>query len=219
MVQAGHNAPRQPGFESGTGTVGEIDFVKRVADALLALLKADPRFEGVYQPGWIQDSSHFDAALFLHADGAGPTATGYSFGYQTAAGKRLSVLIAEEFEKVGHPASHRADNYTPDEHYYYGFGHTDGSAEVLIEHGFMTNPSERKWLESHVSELAKAEYRALCRFFGLSPQRRMIGYRVSWIAKSGDRVSKNISTPWVWAALHRGSFQRGKVIFSRRFEA
>lgn len=218
-MQAGHNLPRQPGFESGTGTVGEIALVKAIADALLKLLKADPRFEGVYQPGWIQDTSHFDAALFLHADGASSSATGYSFGYQTSGGERLSQLITDEFVKIGHPAPHHRDNYTPDEHFYYGFGHTNAGAEVLIEHGFMTNPPERKWLESHVADLAKAEYRALCRYFGLSPQRRQIGYRVSWIAKSGDRVSKNISTPWIWAALHHGAFQRGKVVFSRRFES
>ena len=90
LVQAGHNPPREPGFEGGTGTAGEIDFVKDVADHLLAILKRDSRFEGIYSPGDIPDGIQVHAALFLHADGsASPAASGYSFGSpQTVHGVR-----------------------------------------------------------------------------------------------------------------------------------
>jgi hypothetical protein len=40
---------------------------------------------------------------------------------------------------------------------------------VLIEHGFMSNPTERAWLKGHVEQLAQAEHAALQRFFGLGP--------------------------------------------------
>lgn len=42
--------------------------------------------------------------------------------------------------------------------FYYGFGivQTPGP-EVLVEHGFVTNPAEHQWLKAHVNELARAE--------------------------------------------------------------
>jgi hypothetical protein len=50
---------------------------------------------------------------------------------------------------------------------YYGFRHIDTPGpEVLVEHGFVTNPDERKWLQLHVGDLAQAEYNALRRFYG-----------------------------------------------------
>jgi N-acetylmuramoyl-L-alanine amidase len=54
-------------------------------------------------------------------------------------------------------------------HYYgYRLVDTDGP-EVLAEHGFLTNPDERKWLKAHVHELAEAHYRALCKYFDITP--------------------------------------------------
>jgi N-acetylmuramoyl-L-alanine amidase len=41
---------------------------------------------------------------------------------------------------------------------------------VLVEHGFVTNPQEHRWLKGHVDELAQAEYNALLRFFHLTPR-------------------------------------------------
>lgn len=189
LVQAGHNPPREPGFESGTGTAGEIEFVKGVADRLLALLRRDSRFQGIYSPGDIPNGIKVDAALFLHADGAGsPTASGYSFGFPPFnVNSRLARLIGQEFAKIpGHPP-HHADNYTAAMRGYYGFSRVDTPGpEVLVEHGFLTNPGERKWLLGHKDELALAEYRALCAFFGFEPK--------------GEEEPKDIGTGFVWYA-------------------
>lgn len=174
LVQAGHAPPREPGFESGTGTAGEIEYVTQVRDRLCNLLRADGRFDAIPMPGRISPRGIVvDAAVFLHCDGSGnPRASGYSFGYPPyQVNRELAGLIGAEFEKIpGHPP-HHADNYTADMRGYYGFSRVNTSGpEVLIEHGFLTNPSERAWLNAHIGELAKAEYQALLRYFHYPPK-------------------------------------------------
>src|SRR5689334_17861362 len=153
LVQAGHNPPRQPGkTATQTGTNGEIEFVKKVRDAVVALLRRDPHFEPIPMPGAIPWGFRCDAAIFLHADGAGPTATGISFGFDEhyPVNKRLADLIWHEFESIpGHPGR-RSDNCTKDEHFYYGFRLVDTPGpETLIEHGFLTNRAERQWMNAN----------------------------------------------------------------------
>jgi N-acetylmuramoyl-L-alanine amidase len=38
---------------------------------------------------------------------------------------------------------------------------------VLVESGFLTNPSEQAWMFANVDHLASAQYRAILRYFGL----------------------------------------------------
>lgn len=171
LVQKGHAAPREPGFESGTGTVGEQALVSKIADRLAVLLRVDGRFHVMVVPGDIPNGVKCDAALFLHADGSSnPRASGFSFGYPQGypVNRRLADLVAAEFMRLpGHPP-HHADNYTGGLRGYYGFSRVNTAGpEVVVEHGFMTNPGERRWLEANVSRLAGAEYQALLRFFGL----------------------------------------------------
>lgn len=183
LIQAGHVAPREPGFESGTGTIREQEFTTKIRDRLALALERDGRFETRTVPGDIPESWVGDAALFEHGDGsASPAATGYSFGFQTAAGSKLAQTISDEYQKIeGHPP-HHADNYTTDLHFYYGFNHTSATGpEVLVESGFLTNPKEQAWMFAHVDELALAQYHALRRFYDLAP-------RMDWAIKKGDTV-------------------------------
>jgi hypothetical protein len=173
LVQAGHMAPRQPGHETATGAPGEALLVADIRDALVALLEDDDRFDPVAVPGRIPPGVDVDAALFLHADGAAsPSASGYSFGFpEFSVNKRLAEAVAAEFEAIaGHP-KRRVDNGTTNASKYFGFGlvKTPGP-EVLVEHGFVTNPGEHDWMQAHVQDLAEAEYRALCAFFAIPPQ-------------------------------------------------
>lgn len=171
LVQAGHNKPMQPGHLSETGANGEAELVARIQKRLVAILQGDSRFEPLPMPGKIPGGTKADAALFLHGDGAGPTATGFSFGFPDAAvNKKLANLIAAEFAKIpGHP-HRRHDDGTEDAHFYYGFGLVDSAGpETLIEHGFLSNPTEKQWMQRHVPQLARAEYVAICRFFNLTP--------------------------------------------------
>lgn len=177
LVQAGHLPPLQPGI-TGLGTNGERELVTKIRDQLVALLLRDGRFEAIPMPGRIPEGIQCDAALFLHADGVtNPAAHGCSFGFDEhfPVNKHLADLIFEEFSRLpGHP-TRRQDNGTRDEHHYYGFRLVDTPGpETLVEHGFLTNPTERQWLLGHIKELAHAEYVALCRHFGLPPSSSLI---------------------------------------------
>ncbi|HEY7630590.1 MAG TPA: N-acetylmuramoyl-L-alanine amidase [Thermoleophilaceae bacterium] len=172
LVQAGHKPPLQPGHLTQTGAPGERELVSDIQAALCRMLDRDDNFEPIPKPGKLDDSTQCDAALFLHADGAAPSAHGYSFGFpDDPVNEKLAEMIADEFEKLpGHPAPRRQDNGTDDEHFYYGFTHTHTPGpEVLIEHGFVTNPTEMAWMKAHIKDLARAEHAALRRFFGLAP--------------------------------------------------
>jgi len=174
LVQAGHQRPLQPGFEGQTGAPGEAELVADIQHALVGMLNQDPDFHGIPAPGRIDRNIKVDGAIFLHADGfSNPSAGGYSVGYPPGfeVNRRLAQLIADEIEKLpGHPRR-RPDNNTNDMKFYYGFGivQTPGP-EVLVEHGFVTNPAEHRWLKAHVNALAQAEHSALRRFFGLPSQ-------------------------------------------------
>lgn len=172
IVQAGHQSPREPGHETQTGAPGEVELVTDIQHALVRLLNHDANFHAIPMPGQIPNGIKVDGAIFLHADGVdNHTAHGYSLGFPAGfeVNRRLAHLIADEFEKLpGHP-SRRPDNNTVDMAEYYGYSLVDTPGpEVLVEHGFVTNPSEHQWLKKHVDELAQAEYSALLRFFGLA---------------------------------------------------
>jgi N-acetylmuramoyl-L-alanine amidase len=152
LVQAGHQRPLQPGFEGQTGAPGEAELVADIQQALVRMLNQDPDFHGIPAPGRIAPNIKVDGAIFLHADGFhDPSAAGYSVGYPPGfeVNRRLAQLIANEIEKLpGHP-NRRPDNNTNDMKFYYGFGivQTPGP-EVLVEHGFVTNPAEHRWLKA-----------------------------------------------------------------------
>jgi hypothetical protein len=190
LVQAGHQRPLQPGFETQTGAPGEAELVADIQHALVSLLNQDPDFHGIPAPGHIDPNVDVDGALYLHADGAdNPSAGGYSVGYPPGfeVNSRLAQLIAAEIEKIpGHP-HRRPDNNTNDMKFYYGFGivQTPGP-EVLVEHGFVTNTAEHQWLKAHVNELARAEHNALRRFFGLTVQPS---------SKGGTGVQETVTAP------------------------
>jgi len=204
LVQAGHIAPRESFLEGGTGTVREQELTFALRKRLVSLLNVDDRFDPFPFPGDLPEPPGFkcDAGLFLHGDGSSnKAATGISFGFPIdPVNSRLAKLIWNEFEKIpGHPP-HHADNYTEGLRQYYGYRRTNTAGpEVLVEHGFMTNPAEQKWVFAHLNELAHAEYVALCRFFNFVPRGEIVpvrlGWIVTWIGKDGVQHSKRTFTP------------------------
>ncbi len=171
LVQAGHLDPREPHFEAATGTTGEQQLVKAIRDKLVKMLNSDGRFVGMPVPGDIPDGVKVDAALFLHADGVDDaSAGGFQFGFPvTEANRKLVANLRREFLSLeGHPKS-RSDNSTEDAREYYGYKRVHSPFKVLVEHGFLTNPTERQWLRANIGNLARAEYEALCRTFTMTP--------------------------------------------------
>lgn len=173
LVQAGHLLPLEPGI-TGLGAAGEVELNTQIRDALVGVLGHDARYEAIAVPGNLPDGIHVDAALFLHCDGGPASARGFSFGFPDG-GKHAALAhrVRAEFLKLpeGHPPGNRPDNNTKDEHHYYGFNHgrVISDSMCLVEHGFVSNPTEHAWLKAHVADLAHAEYVALCGHFGIAP--------------------------------------------------
>jgi uncharacterized protein YcbK (DUF882 family) len=168
LIQAGHRAPRDPAHEN-TGTPGEIKTVTEIRARLAKKLRGDGRFAVKLVPGKIEWGTPADAALFLHCDGSvHPSVRGFSLGYPPGypVNKRLAELVASELDDIPGAPPRRADNYTDDMKYYYGYRRVDADGpEVLVEHGFLTNARDRAWIASNLDGIAEAEYRALCHFF------------------------------------------------------
>lgn len=200
LVQAGHIAPREPGFETGTGTIREQEFTRSLRDRLVAILDEDGRFLAIPCPGDIPNGIKVDAAIFEHADGSTTAARrGFCFGYPTGAvNKTFALQIAKEYGQIpGHPPR-GVDNYTAALSGYYGYSRVDTDGpEVLVESGYMTNPAEQAWLFANISNLALAQYKALLTHFKLKP-------RDGW--KQGDPLWEDLPGPqpkpdWFWDAL------------------
>lgn len=201
LIQAGHVAPREPGFEAGTGTVREQEYTRAMRSRVCALLDKDPNYRAIPQPGDLTDVP-CEAAIFLHGDGsANPNASGYCFGYpKGTVNSRLAKLIGAEIEKIpGHPP-HGKDNYTGGLAGYYGYSRiTTSGPEVLHEVGFLTNPAEQKWIFSNLDRIATAIYNGVCAYFGTIPRGAVkpahLGYTVEWVDEDGVTRSKKTWTP------------------------
>lgn len=61
----------------------------------------------------------------------------------------------------------------------------------------MTNPGEQKWIFKHLNALARAEYRALCRFFELEPTHELrggqpIGFTIADVSGGGGESVRDL---------------------------
>jgi N-acetylmuramoyl-L-alanine amidase len=172
LIHMGHVQPREPGFESGTGTAGEIPVVEAIGKELYRLLRADGRIKPTLCPGDIPDGWHGEVVLALHCDGSSnPKANGYCFGWPVRESgpktRRLIRALDDAYRAIPDAPSHHRDNYTSNMTLYYGWKRTRADAKVLIEHGFLTNPGERAWINKNVKRIAGAWYGALLRYFDL----------------------------------------------------
>lgn len=171
LFQAGHIAPREPGFEGGTGTVREQEFTRKICAELRRLFEADGRFNITVAPGDLPDGASFDFVLYEHVDGSKSSlAHGFSFGWDVNDPGRAPSLarrITKRYLKLGHPGGHHADNYTGALRHYYGYRRIHAPIELLVENGFMTNPTEQAWCFENLKLLAMAQYEAVLEELGL----------------------------------------------------
>lgn len=177
LIQAGHNPPRQPGFETETGAVGEMEFTKLAADKVLWFLAKDPNFFGHYAPGLVPDSPYFDGAVYLHCDSSNTESVGgHSYGYPNPS-HAFANSVEGAFRDLAHekdaPESWliRRDNYTPNESEYYAFRHVQTHHHLLIEMFFISNPLEYEFFRNHSTDLARAIYHGIAHYFNYTPTR------------------------------------------------
>jgi N-acetylmuramoyl-L-alanine amidase len=218
LVQKGHAAPREPGFETATGATGEQAVVTLIAKELERAFAADDRFTVRVIPGKVPTDIRsgayaVDAFIALHCDGStDKKRRGWGIGYPSGAvNKKLADLVGKEIARI-HPSDRIRDNYTSDMSGYYAYSRvpTPGP-EILIEHGFVSSPEEREWLTKNAGELAAAERRALLAYFGLPP--KPADPAPSWITpeearaawQPGESVFLDLPGPrpkpaWFWQA-------------------
>ena len=197
LVQAGHLAPREPGFESGTGAAGEQELVDAIRVQLVGRLKRDKRFRVRTCNGKIKRPLPFrcDIFLSLHGDGsANPDARGHSYGWPVDEPKptRLLELLAGEYTQLAGVPPHHADNYTGALRHYYGYSRVIAGAKVLIEHGFLSNPDDRAWMFARTAAIAAAHHRALEQYFGMTLER---------LDKRKPLPGPRRKPAWFWPAL------------------
>ncbi len=158
VIQAGHeNTP--DGATGGQGPLGnEIDWTPIVANEAVRLLRA----AGVNA---IKETAHIKVthqtyrcklALFIHFDDPGSAlesgpSVGYSHPSDSPAAQRWKELYKEFFPFND---TWRNDNFTEDEHFYYGFKFTVTSdAEFLIELGDLHSLRQAQWLKPRLTWL------------------------------------------------------------------
>jgi len=163
VIQSGHY-----GRTSGaTGGPGEAAAMIRISRAAAALIDDIPGWTAKIIDADEPDSSYRgDAFIALHADANNSSrAVGGSVGYRNSAGRALAedwkrAYRAEVGSNIG---PFRSDNYTGALAGYYGHRRAvkvGNTRAAVVEHGFMTNPDERKFIESSAGIAAAA--RACC---------------------------------------------------------
>lgn len=103
-----------------------------------------------------------------------------------------------------HISEARRNNGTPNLTGYYGWGLLPGTpAACVVEHGFLTNPTERDWMNEHAEELADGEYRAILAQLGLDAE--------DVASRTTDRPDHDAQWPWFveWSlwTLGRGEYE------------
>lgn len=205
LIQAGHVAPREPGFETGTGTAGEQELAASIQSSLAKLLARDGRFNVSLSPGNIPDGWTGDLFLSLHADGSGnPAASGFSFGYPPDCSecKRLADTFASTYSRIPGAPKRRRDNYTKDLSGYYGWRRTNAPAKLLVEHGFLTNPGERAWLTGNVAAIARSHYTAILHHYGLAPL-TTIDRNLARLAALRTWILRRRAEGWGWVRIKK----------------
>jgi hypothetical protein len=157
VVQRGH-VPRTTG---ATGGPGEQAMARRIARRIADYIDL--------VDGWVvriidadEPTHRYAGAAFiaLHGDAAAsPSAGGASVGYRNREGRELAHAWKAAYAAAGWPHGWRTDNYTAALAGYYGTRQAVAAGNpraCIVEHGFMTNPTERKWIDSDAGTEAAA---------------------------------------------------------------
>jgi hypothetical protein len=160
LVQAGHEgrpascAPLHvKACNLGTGAHGarEMQWTAAVADETTRVLRAHG-YTVLRRPADYAGRDTARAAVFLHFDGATPCASGASVGFPSTTG-RAFVGGWESAYRAWFPFRFVGENFTENEHKYYGFRKVDAPEKMLIEFGEMTCPAQFAWMSPRLREM------------------------------------------------------------------
>jgi len=161
VIQAGHEgrpascAPlhvKACNLGTGGGGALEREWTPVVADEAARVLRA-AGYTVVRRPADYAGEDVARAAVFLHFDGsATPCGSGASVGFP-ATTSRAFVDAWESRYRALFPFRFVGENFTENEHRYYGFRKVDAPEKLLIEFGEMTCPEQREWMAPRLREL------------------------------------------------------------------
>lgn len=160
VVQAGHEgrpascAPLHvKACNLGTGANGarEQIWTAAVADEATRVLR-EHGYAVIRRPADYDGHDTARAAVFLHFDGATPCASGASVGFPETT-SRAFVDAWESRYRALFPFRFVGENFTENEHKYYGFRKVDAPEKMLIEFGEMTCPAQFRWMEPRLRDL------------------------------------------------------------------
>ncbi len=160
LIQAGHEgrpascAPHHvTACNLGTGAQGarEREWTVVVADEAMRTLRA-AGYAVLRRPADYAGRDTARAAVFIHFDGAQPCASGASLGFPETT-SRAFVDAWEQRYRAWFPYRFVGENFTVNEHHYYGFRKVDAPQKMLIEFGEMTCPEQFAWMEPRLHEM------------------------------------------------------------------
>ena len=129
----------------------ERDWTPVVADETTRVLR-EHGYTVVRRPADYEGRDTVRAAVFLHFDGSTPCASGASVGFPDTT-SRTFVDAWEGRYRPWFPYRFVGENFTENEHRYYGFRKVDAPEKLLIEFGEMTCPTQFAWMRPRLREL------------------------------------------------------------------
>ena len=162
LVQAGHEGRpascavhhvKACNLGTGGGGAREREWTAQVADVTTRALR-ERGYTVLRRPADYEGSDTVRAAVFLHFDGATPCASGASVGFPDTT-SRAFVDAWESRYRPWFPYRFVGENFTENEHKYYGFRKVDAPQKMLIEFGEMTCPAQLAWMAPRLREMGE----------------------------------------------------------------
>jgi hypothetical protein len=160
LIQAGHEGRPEScaplhvkACNLGAAAEGarERDWTVVVADRATEVLRA-AGYHVIRRPADYLERDSARAAVFLHFDGAVACASGASVGFPETT-SRTFVDAWERSYRAWFPYRFVGENFTGNEHHYYGFRKVDAPQKMLIEFGEMTCPAQFAWMAPRLREM------------------------------------------------------------------
>jgi N-acetylmuramoyl-L-alanine amidase len=152
-IQAGHEGRTKGSTGTSSKFGNEIDWTPIVADEATRILR-EAGISVIRTNADHRKYSVVDLALSIHFDGCAKTcATGASIGYDDPtdkpAAEEWKAFYSNYFKHKWHE-----DNFTKNLRYYYNYKYTiTRDAELVLELGDLTCPTQAKWMKKNLNNL------------------------------------------------------------------